>query len=327
MNSKAVPISKYSRIKVGITFGDPSGIGPFIIAKALSRICGLARFAIIGDRWVFKRASGLARAAGGGLNFIDLDNVAHADFRFGRIAPEYGRASMEYLDKAMEMIRHKKVDCLVTGPISKTAINLAGYRYSGHTEYLAEKNAADKIGMMLLNDGLRFALVTRHISVKQVPQALTAHKITATTLLAYSSLKKAFLIKEPRIVVCGLNPHASDNGLIGREESQVIAPAVESLRSKIRYIEGPLPADAAIAKAKDGKYDCVIAMYHDQAMIPLKLLGRDKGVNLTLGLDFIRTSPLHGTAFDIAGTNQANPGSFIEAVKLALQCTLNLKKD
>jgi 4-hydroxythreonine-4-phosphate dehydrogenase len=321
-----MPISKYSRIKVGITFGDPSGIGPAIIAKALARIGTIATFVVIGDRWVFQQASGQFPPKAANINFIDLDNVPHKDFRFGKISARYGRASIEYLDKALELIRQKKIDCLVTGPISKKAINLSGYRYCGHTEYLAKTKAESAIAMMLLNKELRFVLVTRHISVKRLSQALTKDKIVKTALLAYSSLQKLFLIPEPRIVVCALNPHASDNGLIGTEESRIILPAIEELRGKIKHIAGPLPADIAVAEAKDRKYHCVIAMYHDQALIPLKLLGKDKGVNLTLGLKFIRTSPLHGVAFDIAGTNRPRADSLIEAIKLALKCTTNLKK-
>ncbi len=326
MSLKNTPTSKYSRIKVGITFGDPAGIGPVIIAKALKRIGAITGFVIIGDRWVFKQVWGPDLNKLANLNFIDLDNVAHKNFKFGKISAQYGRASMEYLDKALELIKQKKIDCLVTCPISKTAINLAGYSYSGHTEYLAKANTASQVGMMLLNRDLKFALVTRHIPLKKVPAALTKDKIVKTALLAHQSLKKLFLIREPRIVICGLNPHASDNGLIGNEENRIILPAIKKLRRRIKYVDGPIPADVAVAEAKNQEYDCVVAMYHDQALIPLKLLGADTGVNLTLGLKFIRTSPLHGTAFDIAGTNSARPDSLIEAIKLALKCTANLKK-
>lgn len=326
MKLKNAPISKYLQIKIGITFGDPSGIGPSIIAKALTSIGGLAQFVIIGDKWVFAQAGAGSFSNLRNIKFVDLNNVTHQKFKFGKISAEYGRASIEYLDKALELLVRDQIDCLVTCPISKKAINLAGYRYRGHTEYLAQKTGSRNLGMMLLNQDLRFVLVTRHIAIKEVPKSLTKNRIFSLAILAQESLKKLFLIKNPRIAVCALNPHASDNGLISDEESKIILPAIKKLRTKIRHIQGPLPADVAIAKAKNQEYDCVIAMYHDQALIPLKMLGSDTGVNLTLGLNFIRTSPLHGTAFDIAGTNLANPNALIAAIKLAARCTANLKK-
>ncbi|MCU0652171.1 MAG: 4-hydroxythreonine-4-phosphate dehydrogenase PdxA [Candidatus Omnitrophica bacterium] len=234
--------------------------------------------------------------------------------------------SVEYLDKALELIRKKEIDCLVTAPISKEAINLAGFRYSGHTEYLESKTGSRDTVMMLLNKQLKFSLLTRHIPLRNVSQALRQKKLAKVIMLTRESLKKLFLIRSPRIVICGLNPHASDNGIIGSEENNIIKPAVEKLHRKIHYLNGPVSSDVAIKQAKDGIYDCVIAMYHDQALIPLKLLGDKEGVNLTLGLPFIRTSPLHGTAYDIAGKNCATPDSLIAAIKCALQCRLNQKK-
>ena len=305
--------------------GDPSGIGPSIIAKSIEKLKGLAEFIIIGDKWIFNRLP-ISDYRLPITQFIDLNNVEHKKFSFGRIKAEYGRASIEYLDKALELIKKKKIDCLVTCPISKESINEAGFRFSGHTEYLAKKTNTQDFVMMLLNKYLKISLITRHLSLKEVPSVLTKDKIYKTILLTHKSLKELFLIKEPRIVVCGLNPHASDNGLLGQEENKIIKPALKELKTKIKNIYGPISADVAIAEAKDKEYDCVVAMYHDQALIPLKLLDKQTGVNITLGLPFIRTSPLHGTAFDIAANfNLANPASLIEAVKLALRCTLNLK--
>lgn len=255
--------------------------------------------------------------------FVNLNNVNKKNFKFGKISAEYGRASMEYLNKALEMLKNKELDCLITCPISKEAINLAGYKYSGHTEYLSERANTKNTVMMLLNNKLKTSLVTRHIPLKDVSGALSQEKIENTILTTYESLKKLFFIKNPKIAVCGLNPHASDNGLIGDEENKVIIPALNKLRGKIKQLYGPIPADTAIAKTMLKQYDCVIAMYHDQSLIPLKLSGA--GVNITLGLPIIRTSPLHGTAFDIAGKNQADCASLNEAIKLAIQCSLNLK--
>ena len=325
MNSKSKHILKSSRIRVGITMGDPSGIGPAITLKAINELRDLAEFVLIGDKWVFEHASCLMPHASC-VKFIDLNNVPHNNFSFGKVKAEYGKASIEYLDKALELIKNKEIDCLVTCPISKEAINLAGLNWPGHTEYLAKRTHTKDFVMMLLNKHLKISLVTRHISLKRVAWEITKDKISKTILLTYKSLRELFLVKVPRIVVCGLNPHASDNGVLGKEENRIIKPALKSLRKKIKHIYGPLSADVAISKANQKEYDCVIVMYHDQALIPLKLLDKQTGVNITLGLPFVRTSPLHGTAFDIAANSAlANPASLIEAIKLAIRCTLNLK--
>lgn len=315
------------KIVVGITMGDPSGVGPAIIIKAINKLKGLADFIVIGDKWVFDQASGF-RPEAAGVKFIDLNNVTHKNFRLGEVKAEYGRASVEYLDKALELIKNNEVHCLVTCPVSKEAVSLAGFKnFTGHTEYLASRTNTRYFVMMLLNKKLRIALVTRHIPLKDVSSELDSDKIYQTIFLTYRSLKKIFLIRNPKIGVCGLNPHASDNGLLGNEENKIIKPALMRLRKKINNIWGPLPADTAALKAMQKKYDCIIAMYHDQALIPLKVSGAYTGVNLTLGLRFIRTSPLHGTAFDIAENfNSADPASLIEAIRLAVRCTLNQKK-
>ncbi|MFH0763097.1 MAG: 4-hydroxythreonine-4-phosphate dehydrogenase PdxA [Candidatus Omnitrophota bacterium] len=316
------------KIRIGITMGDPSGIGPAVIHKALKDIRGLADFTVIGDRGVFGQMSDV-RPQMSDVRFVDLSNVKRKGFSFGKIKAEYGRASIEYLDTALALIRDKAIDCLVTSPISKEALNLAGFKYSGHTEYFIEKCKAHKTVMMLLNHKLKFSLVTRHIALKGVAQAINREKLYDNVLVTYKGLQSLFRIRRPRLVVCGLNPHASDNGVIGKEELEIILPAVKKIKNSLgAAIDGPLSADAAIYKAAQGRYDCVIAMYHDQALIPLKLTGIQTGVNLTLGLGFIRTSPLHGTAFDIAGYfSKACPQSLIEAVRLALRCRLNLKRD
>jgi len=357
------------KIRVGITIGDPSGIGPAITAKAVDKLKGLAKFVIIGDKWVFEKTKD-QRPKTSRYQFVDLNNVPRTNFSFGKIKAEYGRASVEYLDKALELIAEKKIDCLVTCPVSKEAVNLSGIKFSGHTEYLAqylgthnliaplgEKNRQlsnvspelppelPELVMMLLNDKLKFSLVTRHIPLKEASHCLNKEKIRNTIRLTQEGLRQLFRIKSARIVVCALNPHASDNGLIGDEENRVIKPAVRELKQSLKSIAGPLPADLAIMQAAQKKYDCVIAMYHDQALIPLKLTGAGvyprtnfsdrkfgcligAGVNLTLGLPFIRTSPLHGTAFDIAKTPQfADPNSLIAAIKIAIKCALNLRRD
>lgn len=322
MGSKKNHTSRLYRIKAGITIGDPSGIGPAITAKALSELEGFADFTVIGDKWVFNRASEHRISS---ARFIDLNNVNHKNFKFGKVKAEYGRASIEYLNKALELINDKQIDCLITCPVSKEAVNLAGFKFTGHTEYLAERTNTEDFAMLLLNKELKIGLLTRHIPLRDVPFSLDKDKIYKTILLTYFSLKRLFSIKAPRIAVCGLNPHASDNGFIGDEEKRIIEPAIKRIRTRIRGIDGPLPADAAIVKTIDKKYDCSMAAYHDQALIALKVSGDASAVNITLGLPFIRTSPLHGTAFDIAGTNLARADSLIEAIKLAVKCASNLK--
>lgn len=307
--------------------GDPSGIGPAVIRKSLSRLKGLADFTIIGDRWVYDKAG--RKPYPGRYNFIDLNNVPRKNFKFGRIRAEYGRASVEYVDLAVRLLTEGSADCLVTSPVCKEAINSGGLPgFSGQTEYLARKAGVRDFLMILLNKKMRFSLVTRHIPIKEVSRKLTADMIYRTVILSHRYMKELFLIKRPRIAVCGLNPHASDNGILGKEERTVIAPALKLASGSIKGIEGPLPADSAALKAAQGLYDCVVAVYHDQALIPLKMSGAYTGVNITGGLPYIRTSPLHGTAFDIAAdSSRVKPDSFIEAVRLAVKCTLNRRKD
>ena len=322
MSSKVDPTLKSSRIRVGITLGDPSGIGPSVVLKALNSLSGKASFTVIGSNAPFEKLrSGLMADC-----FIDLGNLKSRGFSFGKILPEYGKASIEYIDKGVELIKRGLIDCLVTLPVSKEAVNLSGLKFSGHTEYLAKMCGIEDTVMMLLNKDLKFSLLTRHIPLKDVAGRINKADLENNIVMTVRSLKKLFKLNNPRIVVCGLNPHASDNGVIGDEENRVIKQALKKLRDKI-LIDGPISADIAVSLAKNKKYDCVIAMYHDQALIPLKLTSFDTGVNLTLGLPFVRTSPLHGTAFDIAPHfNKANPGSTIAAIKLAIQCTLNQKK-
>ena len=315
------------RIRVGISMGDPSGIGPEILAKALDKLRGLADFVVIGDGGVINKLKNKTRNSQKFI-LIDLKNVEIKKFKFGKISPEYGKAAYEYLKKAADLLKYKQIDCLVTCPVSKEAINLSGIKnFYGQTEFLAKSFKVKDAVMMLLNDRLKFSLLTRHTPLAQVPRQLKRRRIAKTIEITYASLEKLFSIKNPRLVVCGLNPHASDNGLIGNEENRIIKPELENLKKKYKFLYGPLSSDVAILKAYQKQFDCVIAMYHDQALIPLKLSSQYTGINITLGLPFVRTSPLHGTAFDLAGRNCADPRGLIEAIKLACRCTSSLKKN
>ena len=329
MSSKNNPILKSSKIRVALTIGDPSGIGPAITLKALKILKNKADFTVIGDKFVLTKAAKILKIATLSAKLIDLNNVNEKEFKFGKPNAHSGKAALEYLDTALELLKGNKIDCLVTGPISKEAVNLSGVKFTGHTEYLAKNTHSGNLVMMLLNDRLKFSLVTRHIALKEVCAHFTRKELENNILDTIKGLRCLFSIERPRLVVCGVNPHASDNGVIGTEEQKVIIPVIKNLRKKYKdaTITGPLPADTAISQAAKGKFDCVIAAYHDQALIPLKLTDFDSGVNLTLGLPFVRTSALHGTAFDIAQFPVlANPRSLVSAIELAIQCTLNQKR-
>lgn len=323
------PHKRGERIRVGLTIGDPAGIGPAITLKALKILKAKAALTVIGNGFVLTKAAKILRTASFPDKLIDLKNVNEKKFKFGSLNAQNGVSSLEYLDTALELLKENKIDCLVTGPVSKEAINLAGVEFSGHTEYLAKKTGSQNLVMILLNDKLKFSLVTRHVALKEVCARLTRENLEENILNTIRGLKLLFLIKKPKIVICGVNPHASDNGVIGEEEQKVMLPAIKNLRKIIKgaTITGPISADTAISRAAKGEFDCVIAAYHDQALIPLKLTDFDSGVNLTLGLPFVRTSVLHGTAFDIAQKPRlANPNSLIRAIELAVKCTLNQKK-
>jgi len=329
MGLKNNPTSRSSKIRVGLTIGDPAGIGPAITLKALKILKNKADFTVIGDGLVLAKAAKLLKIALEPVKLIDLNNVEEKKFKFGSLNARNGAACLEYLDAAWELLKNNKIDCLVTCPISKEAVNLAGFKFSGHTEYLAKQTGCQDAVMMLINDKLKFSLLTRHIRLCDVSRILTRELLENNILNTVKALRSLFLIKKPRLVICGVNPHASDNGVIGTEEQKVIMPVIRSLNKKLNSvtISGVLGADVAISEAAKGKFDCIIAAYHDQALIALKLTDFNSGVNLTLGLPFTRTSPLHGVAFDIAGKPAlANPGSLIAAIKLAIKCTLNQKK-
>jgi len=293
---------------------------------ALAQLEGLADFVVIGDAHVLRLAGANRNLKYPGVRIVDKANILRRVFKFGKISAEYGRASMEYLDIALELIKTKEIDCLVTCPISKESINKAGFHFSGHTEYLSLSTHTKDTVMMLLNSSLKISLVTRHIPVAEVSLKLNKRLVSGVILVTVQSLEKLFSMHKPKVAVCGLNPHASDHGVIGDEEEKVIEPVLKALRRRGLCVHGPFSADVAIAKTNRGEYDAAVAMYHDQALIPLKLAGDYGGVNITLGLPFVRTSPLHGTAFDIAAGGRANPASLKEAIKLAVKCTQNLKR-
>jgi 4-hydroxythreonine-4-phosphate dehydrogenase len=334
---------------IAITMGDPAGIGPEIIVKALSkpsasRIARLCRPVVIGDRTLMeqtaRRLKSSARfrsvtgpeSAGRGrtdIQVIDLKNVGPLR-RMGPGAAG-GRASVEAIRAAVRLAMDRRVAAIVTAPISKEALHAAGFPYPGHTELLAELSGAKEVAMLMVSPprskkdpGLRILLATTHLALRDLPRRLTRKRVQSAIRLANDAAVGLFKIHRPRLAVAGLNPHAGEGGLLGREEGEIIRPAVESARRNGIPVTGPKPADSLIRQAYDGQYDIVVAMYHDQALIPIKLLGFMRAVNITVGLPFIRTSPGHGTAYDIAGKGIADPGSLIEAIRLAVN--LSTKK-
>lgn len=315
-------ISHSGKNLVVITGGDPSGIGPEIILKALKQPALAKKITplIIGDYKIFqKNAKILKIGIPSSARFMDLKNVPFAGFRFGALDKTYGRAAMEYISRAVLIVKATKGASLVTAPISKEAINEAGFKFAGHTEFLSGITKSKKVTMMLVGGALRVSLVTRHIPLGEVANSITKDKIIQTAENTYYALKKFFGIPHPKIGIAGLNPHAGEGSLFGREEKKIIQPAVNSLRKKMKGILGPFSPDTLFYKAHKGRFDACVCMYHDQGLIPLKMVAFDKGVNLTVGLPFIRTSPDHGTGFDIAGKGKANPSSMIEAIKLAAE--------
>lgn len=307
--------------------GDPAGVGPELIVRSAKSLPKGVEYVFLGQQWLLDKINAV-RFKPRDASIIDIPVIPPKNFRYGKMSALSGRASIAYLDEAVRLIKDKRIDALVTCPVSKEAVNLAGLKgFSGHTEYLAGYFGVDKYVMMLMNDRIKMSLVTRHIALKKVAQAINKENVRTTICYTYRALKRFFAMNNPRLVVAGLNPHASDNGIIGDEEVKVVVPVVKSMRRSGMSISGPLSADVAIAKAYSGKFDAVVAMYHDQALIALKLFGSNSGVNMTLGLPFVRTSPLHGTAFDIAGKGKVNCASFLEAVKLAVKCAVFQKKD
>ena len=308
-----------SKQRILITMGDPAGIGPEVTVKALSdnRISKLAHFLVIGDFFVIDKIRKSLKAKTE-ISLLDLANVPSTNFAFGIQKPAFGKASMEYIDKALDMLKSRQADALVTAPVNKSSIRSAGFKeFEGHTEYLAEKTGTNEFAMMFVGKKLKITLCSRHIALRDVAPTITVDLICRTIRLTHEHLKRYFGIEDPRIAVTGLNPHASDSGLFGDEEERVIIPAIRKASIGIKNIYGPLPADAVFYETLKGKFDAVVAMYHDQALAPFKTLYFNDGVNLTLGLPFIRTSPDHGTAFDIAGKGIADPTSMKEAILLA----------
>ncbi|MCA1561341.1 MAG: 4-hydroxythreonine-4-phosphate dehydrogenase PdxA [Acidobacteria bacterium] len=281
--------------RIAITAGDPAGIGPEIAQKAAAdpRVLDVCTPVIYGS--------------------LSDDGVA---FARGRVSADAGRAAYDAIVQAVQDATKGAVAAVATAPINKESLKAAGLPWPGHTELLAHLTGARRVAMMFYSETLRVVLATVHIPLRDVPAALTRPRLEETIELAAAELPR-FGIPTPRLALAGLNPHAGEHGLMGTEEDAVLVPAVSACRSRGIGIEGPYPADTVFVRASRGEFDAVIACYHDQGLIPIKLLAFGRAVNVTLGLPIIRTSVDHGTAFDIAGRGVADPSSLVEAVRLA----------
>lgn len=313
--------------KVGISLGDPTGISGEILVKGHSQFPKDVAYIIYGNQKVIEISKKLTKIDFSYSVIKSLEEVKNPgfflsvvddfDFDIGMPSILSGKASINYLERAVSDIVAGKLSAITTLPISKRWIMQAGFPYAGHTDYLAQVSKAKEYMMVLMCDELIVGLITTHIPLRDVPNKLSLEKIVSKTKLFNEFLQKYTKKDSPMIAILGLNPHASDNGNIGDEEIKVIIPAVEELRNMGLNITDPLPPDTAFINYK--KYDGYVAMYHDQGLIPLKMLCFRKAVNITLGLKFVRTSPDHGTGYDIAGKNIADPSSLIEAVRLAVK--------
>jgi 4-phospho-D-threonate 3-dehydrogenase / 4-phospho-D-erythronate 3-dehydrogenase len=320
---------------VAVTMGDATGVGPEVIVKALRarEIYEWSRPLVVGDaarlREAARRAgaeievrsvarAGEARFRSGEVDCLDLHNVPE-DLAFGRLSAAAGQAAYEFVARAVELARAGEVAALCTAPLNKEALRAAGHAYPGHTELLAELSGTPEVSMMLVAPRLRVIHVTAHIGLVDAVERIEPGLVERTILRGHEALARGG-IPRPRIAVCGINPHAGEHGLFGRgEEESKIVPAVEAARAKGVSAEGPLPADTAFFRAARGDFDLVVAMYHDQGHGPVKVLGLDVGVNVTVGLPFVRTSVDHGTAFDIAGSGRADERSMVEALRQAAE--------
>lgn len=339
----SAPSGNRVRPLLGVTMGDPGGIGPEIAVKALNvpEIYDICRPLVIGDAGVIKNALGFCKIdlavnavtrpedgkyQYGTVDVYDLANMPLGQLAHKTVTAAQGRASYEYVAKAIELAMAGSIDGTVTGPINKAAINAAGFHYAGHTEIYADHTKTKDYTMMLADDGFRVSHVSTHVSLRQACERVKKERVLRVIQLTDEGLRHMGLAK-PRIGVAGLNPHCGEDGLFGSEDDTEIAPAVRDAQAQGIDAQGPIPADTIFSKMKGGMYDCVVVMYHDQGHIPMKLQGfryDDKtgawgnlsGVNVTLGLPIVRTSVDHGTAFGKAGEGRANPQSLLDAIKL-----------
>jgi 4-hydroxythreonine-4-phosphate dehydrogenase len=323
------------RPRLAITLGDPAGIGPEVVLKALTHEGVYAQVdpLVIGDRRVLERtvaALGLPLAiqavtdvqdatfSPGTVTVLDLANADPATFVVGEESAAAGSAAVDYVFRACDLAMSGEVDAIVTAPLNKAAMHMAGYTYAGHTELLTERTNAPRVSMLLIGPGLRIVHVSTHVALSEAIARVTPQRVEEVIQLAHDACR-SLGIAEPRIAVAGLNPHASEGGIFGNEEAESLVPAIAAARARGLNVSDPQPPDTVFLRATKGHYDIVVAQYHDQGHIPMKLLAFDSGVNVSYGLPVIRTSVDHGTAFDIAGKGIASETSMLAAIDVAVQ--------
>ncbi|MFZ5453511.1 MAG: 4-hydroxythreonine-4-phosphate dehydrogenase PdxA [Thermodesulfobacteriota bacterium] len=325
-----------TRPLLALTMGDPVGVGPEIMVLALTtpQIYQVCRPLIIGDLPALARARenlapelkiqvvegpGAGRYEPGTLDLLARSHLIPDDLAYGRPTPAGGAAMVSYILTAIDLVMQEEVAGMVTGPISKIAMKLSGYDYPGHTELLAERTGGGEVGMMLAGGEFRVVLATIHCALATVPERITTDGLLRLLRLTSRALQRDFGLASPYLGVAALNPHAGEAGMFGREEEEIIAPAVRQAQAEGLRVAGPFPADTLFWRHSQGEFAAIICMYHDQGLIPLKLLHFMDAVNVTLGLPIIRTSVDHGTAYDLAGTGQAHPGSLKAAIRMAAE--------
>lgn len=334
MSTEATEESR-KRPRIAISLGDPNGIGPEVVMKALAdtRLLKYMEPVLIGSAHVlqahanklgfqdmrFRVVQQLTEGTQSeGITVLDTVDGEKPDVRFGAVTEEAGRMSMQAVEQAIALCMKGHVDGMVTAPISKEAISLAGYKHAGHTEFLAERTGCSSYTMLMVAENLRIGLVTTHLPIWDVPKRITKDEICDKVRIINQSLQNDFGIGRPRIAVLALNPHAGDGGVMGTEEVDTIVPAIEQCCEAGTLVFGPFAADGFFGMSSYLHYDAVLAMYHDQGLIPFKTLAFKSGVNFTAGLPIVRTSPDHGTAFDIAGKGKAVADSMRSAIYLAI---------
>jgi 4-phospho-D-threonate 3-dehydrogenase / 4-phospho-D-erythronate 3-dehydrogenase len=327
---------------IGITLGDPVGIGPEIICRALEHpsVFEKMRPLVIGDVHILKKAAGIVNTSAvavkidtpangayvhGIIDVMDHSGLDDEPVQWGVPTIKTGRAMIDYINQAVDLAMAGEIDAIATCPINKAAMKLAGSRFHGHTELLAARTQTPVYAMMMAGKRLRVVLVTIHMPLKDVSRNLSAEKIETVISLTDESLKSRFGIVRPKIGVAGFNPHAGEEDMFGSEESEIIRPAVLNAAGRGIQVFGPSPPDTLFYHAASGACDAVVCMYHDQGLIPFKMIHFTDGVNTTLGLPIIRTSVDHGTAYDIAGQGKADPGSLIAALEMAAEQAVCLR--
>lgn len=311
---------------IAITVGDFNGIGPEVTLKSLRHpaVRKACRIVLIGPREVYSYYS---RAIGfdppSAFSLIETSSVSRTNISPGKLSKHAGTTAAFAIEAAVRAVQVGIADAIVTAPVSKQALHLAGVDFPGQTEMVQHLSNSPRVAMMLVSQTMRVGLVTIHVPLSKVAKMLTKQLLRERIGIIQSALQTDWRIRKPTLAVLGLNPHASEGGDIGTEDVRIVQPVVKEFQKKGMKIEGPFPADAFFGTYKPGMFDAIVAMYHDQGLIPLKMSSFGKGVNISVGLNIVRTSPDHGTAFDIAGKGMANPGSMIEAITLAAQVVRN----